>query len=79
MGVKNFLMKQALKRQLKSLPEEQQEMMMKIIEENPDFFDKIGKEIKQETDKGKDQMIATMDVMKKHQKELQKVFGGLQK
>jgi len=76
MGVKDFLMKQALKRQLKDLPEAQREMIMKVVEENPDLFEKIGKEIKKETDAGKDQMIATMDVMKKHQKELQKVLGG---
>ncbi|MDP3989165.1 MAG: hypothetical protein Q8P93_02945 [bacterium] len=76
MGIKNFIMKHALKRQLKDLPEDQQEMIMKAVEENPELFDKIGKEIKKETDGGKDQMIATMDVMKKHQKELQKVLGG---
>ena len=79
MGVKNFLMKQALKRQLKDVPEDQKGLIMKAVEENPDLFDKIGKEIKRETDGGKDQMIATMDVMKRHQKELQKVLGGLQK
>ena len=77
MGVKDFLLKQALKRQLKDLPAEQQEVILKVVSENPELFEKIGNEIKKETAAGKDQMIATMDVMKRHQKELQKVMGGL--
>ncbi|MDP3955968.1 MAG: hypothetical protein Q8Q18_01875 [bacterium] len=79
MGVKSFLMKQALKRQLKDLPEAQREVIMKAIEENPELFEKIGNEIKRSTDKGVDQTIAAMDAMKKYQKELQQVLGGLQK
>jgi hypothetical protein len=76
--IKNFLMKQALKRQLKDMPEPQKSLMIKAIEENPELFEKIGNEIKKKTDSGTDQMVATMDVMKKYQKDLQKILGGLQ-
>lgn len=68
-----------LKRQLKNLPPEQQEIMMKAIEANPDFFEKIAKEIKEKTDNGGNQMYATMQVMQKYQSEMQKIFSQTQK
>lgn len=67
-----------LKRQMKDLPPEQQELMMKAIEANPDFFEKIAQEIKEKTDAGGNQMYAAMQVMQKYQSEMQKIFGGLQ-
>ena len=47
MGLKTFLMKQAIKSQMKGVPKEQQEMMMRAIEKDPQFFENIAKEIKQ--------------------------------
>ena len=71
MGVKDFLLKKAAERQLKDVPKEQRDMIMRLIENNPDLFIKMSKEvdhkIKQE---GKDQMLAMMEVGKKYQKEL---------
>lgn len=76
MGVKDFLAKKMLERQMKDLPPEQKEMMIKVITENPAFFEGIAKEIKQKTKEGKSEMTATMEVMRKHQSELQKIMGG---
>ena len=73
---KNFLMKQMLKRQLKGVPEAQQKIIMDAIEKNPEFFENIGKEIKQRTDGGMNQMAATMQVMERHKAELQKLMQG---
>ena len=70
--IKNFLMKQMMKKQLKGMPQDQQDMIMEIVEKNPEFFNTIAEEVKKETDAGKDQMMATMMVMKKHQAELQR-------
>jgi hypothetical protein len=51
-------------------------MMIKVITENPEFFEGIAKEIKQKTKEGKSEMTATMEVMRKHQSKLQKIMGG---
>lgn len=72
--IKDFLMKKMLERQLKGLPKAQQEQFMGLIQKNPEFFTKIGKEIKVELKKGRPQMAATMDVMKKHQDQLRKIM-----
>jgi hypothetical protein len=37
-------MKQMLKKQMKGVPEEQQEKIFAMVEKNPDFFMKIAKE-----------------------------------
>lgn len=77
MGVKDFFMKKMLEKQLKDLPAEQRDKMIAVISENPEFFQKIAEEIKAEQSRGKDQMAATMAVMRKHQGELQKIMGGM--
>jgi hypothetical protein len=66
----NFLMKQALKRQLKGLPQDQQEMILSAFDKNPDLFKRIAKETKDLTDKGVDTQTAGLTIMKKHQAEL---------
>ncbi|MBP6856615.1 MAG: hypothetical protein KBC42_03590 [Candidatus Pacebacteria bacterium] len=73
---KNFLMKQMLKRQLKGVPEAEQERIIKLVTENPELFEKIGKEIQEKTKGGMPQSNATMVVMQKYQAELQKLMGG---
>ena len=79
MGVKDFFMKKMLEKQMKDLPKDQREQMIAVISENPEFFQKIAKEIKQMQKEGRDQMAATMEVMRKHQGELQKIMGPQQR
>jgi len=67
---KDFLTKQLLKRQLKGVPEDQQQKIMALIEKDPDFFKKIGDQIQEEIKKGKGQMEASMSVMKEHREYL---------
>jgi len=69
--MKNFLMKQALKAQLKNLPEAQREQVLKIVEKNPKLFETIAKEIEQKTKAGMDKNLAAVSVMRAHLKELQ--------
>ncbi len=66
-----------LKRQLKDLPPQQRDLMMKAVESNPELFEKIAQEIKEKTDSGVNQMYASMEVMKKYQTQIQKVFGNM--
>lgn len=69
-------MKQMLKRQLKGVPEAEQERIITLVTENPELFEKIGKEIQEKIKSGMPQTNATMVVMQKYQSELQKLMGG---
>lgn len=72
---KNFLMKQMVKKQMKNLPEKEQERVLKMVEANPELFTKISDEIQAKMKQGKGQMEASIEVMKKYQEELRKVMG----
>ena len=77
MSIKSFITGLILKRQLKHLPKDQQEIMIKVINENPEFFKKINDEIKhKEKYEGKDKTAAMFEVMRKHQGEMQKLMMG---
>ena len=76
--LQRFLMKKMMKRQLKDMPEDQQEKLMAMVEKNPDLFTNIAKEIQEKVKKDKmDQMSASMVVMQKYQKELQEAMKGI--
>lgn len=72
---KEFLMKQMLKRQLKGMPQAEQDRIIKAVSENPELFQKIAKETQEKIKGGMSQMHATMAVMQKYKSELQKVMG----
>lgn len=69
----NFLMKKLLLSKMKDVPKEQQEMVLGMLEKNPELFQKIAEESQEEMKKGKSQMDAVMAVMKKHEEELKKL------
>jgi len=74
MGVKDFFVKKLIQSKLKGIPEEQQEQIIALVTENPELFEKIGKEIQQKTKEGKSEMAASMEVMRKYQAEIQKLM-----
>lgn len=71
----NFLMKKMLKSKMKDLPEAEQDKMIQAIEKNPEFFQNVATEVQAKMKEGKDQMTATMEVMRKHQEELKKIMN----
>jgi len=71
---KKFLLKKMMKSQLKDMPKDQADMLMGMVEKNPDLFMKIAKETQELIKEGKDQMVATMEVSKKYEKELQQMM-----
>lgn len=73
--LKNFLMKQMIKRQMKGVPEEQQEQIITMVENNPDFFMKIAHDIEEKVKGGMTQQNAMMAVMKANEAELRKIAG----
>lgn len=74
--LKQFLLKKAAQHQMKNLPAAQQEMVMALIENNPELFQKIAKEVEHKVKKeGRNEMLAMMEVSKKYQKELREALG----
>jgi hypothetical protein len=72
--LQNFMLKQMLKSKMKGVPEAEQEKILKMVESNPDFFKKIGEEVQAKVKSGKSEMEATMEVMRKHQRDFQKLM-----
>lgn len=72
--IKEFFLKQAAKYGARDLPKEQKEMLLGAIDKNPKLFEKIAKEIDVLKKQGKPEMYASLDVMKKYQKELSELF-----
>jgi hypothetical protein len=75
-GLKKMLTNKLMERQLKALPPAQREAIMAAVNANPDFFNKLAKEIETEKKAGKSEMAASMEVMRKYQGELQKLMMG---
>jgi hypothetical protein len=75
MGIfQNFMLKQMLKSKMKGVPEAEQQRIMALVENNPDFFKKIGEEVEKRKKSGQNEMQATMQVMREHQSEFQKLM-----
>lgn len=72
--IKEFLMKQMLKRQLKGVPEAEQEKIFTMIQKNPKLFEDIAKKVQERMKSGMDQTSATMAVMKEHEAELRQLM-----
>lgn len=70
MGMKNFIMKKMLARQMKNAPEAQKEKLMRMFEKDPELFSKIAKEVKEETKKGGNERYAMMRVASRYKKDL---------
>lgn len=75
-GLKKMLTEKLMERQLKNLPPAQRDAIMAAVSANPDFFNAMAKEIEAEKKAGKSEMAASMEVMRKHQGEIQKIMMG---
>lgn len=74
--IQNFLMKQVAKHKLKNVPEAQRDMILGMMEKNPDFFKKIGEEIERRKKSGQGETEAAMQVMREHQADFQRMMMG---
>lgn len=68
---KNFLLKKMLRTQ--GVPEAQIDMVITMMEKNPELFKKIAEEIQAKIKEGKDQQSASLEVMQKYESELKKL------
>ena len=72
---KEFLLKKMLASQLKGIPQELQDKILKIVSENPALFQKIATEAQTlQKEKNLDQQAALMQVAQKYQSELKGLF-----
>ncbi|HPS21559.1 MAG TPA: hypothetical protein PLO44_02010 [Candidatus Paceibacterota bacterium] len=69
---KNFLLKKMLRKQ--GVPESQIDMVINMMEKNPELFKTIASEIQAKVKGGMDQMQASMEVMTKYEAELKKLI-----
>lgn len=74
MSIKSFIAEKLIRAKMKDLPKAQQDMFIKLINENPELFKQIGDEVKVLTKGGVSEMTATMQVMRKHQAEIQRLM-----
>ncbi|HEU0081059.1 MAG TPA: hypothetical protein VFQ72_03485 [Candidatus Paceibacterota bacterium] len=73
--LKKFLMKQAMKAQLKDIPQDQQDMLIDMVEKNPAFFENLAKEMKEGVDAGRDQQAVMMELMGKYRDDIGRMIG----
>lgn len=67
----SFLMKKMLKAQ--GVPEAQVDMLLAMMEKNPELFKRIAEEVQEKIKAGLSQIDAGMEVMKKYESELKKL------
>ena len=79
MGIKNFLVKKLVRSKLKNVPKEQQDMIIALVSENPEFFKTLQKEIEAKKKQGQNEQMAMMQVMRENQAEIQKLMASWQK
>lgn len=68
---KNFLLKKMLRTQ--GVPEAQIDMVLNMMEKDPELFKKIAEEIQAKIKSGVDQNTASMQIMQKYEAELKKL------
>lgn len=60
----------------KGLPQEQIDLVMTLMEKDPELFKRIASEIEQKKKEGRDETAAAMEVMRKYQGDIQKLMRG---
>jgi hypothetical protein len=74
MGIKNFLMKKLIGSKLKHLPQDQQDMILALVSENPEFFKEIQGQVEVKKKQGQNEQMAMMQVMRENQAKIQKLM-----
>ena len=59
----NFILKSLIKQRLKGVPEDQIDMLIAMVEKNPEFFQKLAVDIKAKTATGMSEEQAAQELM----------------
>lgn len=78
MGIKDFLIKKLVQSKMKNVPKEQQDMIIALVSENPEFFKKIQSQVETKKKQGQNEQMAMMQVMRENQAEIQKLMASWQ-
>jgi hypothetical protein len=70
MSIRGFLLKKYANWKMKDVPAAQKEMMLALLEKDPQLMKRIGEEIERRKKGGESEMKAAMEVLKKHKDEL---------
>ena len=74
--IKNIALKKLIDSQMKGVPADQKQMIMEMLEKDPQLFEKIAKEMQAELKaNGNNQMNAAMKVLPKYQKEIMAIMS----
>ena len=74
MGIKDFLMKKLIGSKLKHLPQDQQDMILALVSENPECFKEIQTQVEAKKKQGQNEQMAMMQVMRENQAQIQKLM-----
>jgi len=77
-GLKNKAISAMVRSKMKGLPKDQQDMIIALVSENPDFFKKIQAQIETKKKAGQNEQMAMMQVMRENQAEIQKLMQAFQ-
>lgn len=77
-GLKNKAISALVRSKMKGLPKDQQDMIIALVSENPEFFKKIQGEIEAKKKQGQNEQMAMMQVMRENQAEIQKLMMAFQ-
>lgn len=70
MSMQSFLLKKYASWKMKGVPEGHKELMLGMLEKNPQLMKQIGEEIERRKKGGESEVKAAMEVMKKYREEL---------
>lgn len=77
-GLKNKAISAMVRSKMKGLPKDQQDMIIALVSENPEFFKKIQEQIEAKKKAGQNEQMAMMQVMRENQAEIQKLMMAFQ-
>lgn len=77
-GLKNKAISALVRSKMKGLPKDQQDMIIALVSENPEFFKKIQGEIETKKKQGQNEQMAMMQVMRENQAEIQRLMIAFQ-
>lgn len=75
MSVQSFFLKQLIKTQMHKIPPEARDMVMKLVDENPELLMKLAQDLQAEKAAGKSDQDAFMAVAQKHGDTLKGLLG----
>ena len=70
MSIQTFLLRKYANWKMRDVPQAQRDMMLDLVEKDPQLFKTMSEEIERRKKGGESEMKAAMDVMKKHREEL---------